>query len=67
MWVMGMALEEDERTAARERDERTMARDVEEMQQDVAQDRAGDLQGDAAHMECIPSAIVLEMEESADV
>ena len=68
MWVMGMALEEDERTAARERRERTMA---EEMEQDVAQDPAGDLQGDSAHLECIyrpiPSAIILEMEESTDV
>jgi len=48
MWVMGMALEEDERTAARERAEGTVARDAEETQHDAAQDLAGST---AAHME----------------
>jgi hypothetical protein len=70
MWVMGMALEEDERTAARERGEKTTIRDDEEMQQDAAQDLAGNLQGTAAHVECtygpVPSAIILKMEESTD-
>jgi len=67
MWVMGMALEEDERTAARERGGRTTTRDAEEMEQDTAQDLAGNLQGSAAHAECtyspVPSEIILKLEE----
>lgn len=67
MWVMGMALEEDERTAARERDERSTTRDTEEMEQDTVQDLVGNLQGGAAHMECIyspvASEIILKLEE----
>ena len=69
MWVMGMALEEDERTAARERSERSTTRDIEEMEQDTVQDLAGNFQGGAAQVECIhspvPSDIILELEERA--
>ena len=67
MWVMGMALEEDERTAARERGERSTTRDAEEMEQDTVQDLVGNLQGGAAHVECIyspvASEIILKLEE----
>ena len=70
MWVLGMALEEDERTAARERSERTTTRDDEEMQQDAVQDLASNSQGTATHVECtyspVPSADILKMEESTD-
>jgi len=45
MWVMGMALEEDERTVARERAERKVARDAEKMEHDTAQDLEGRLLG----------------------
>jgi hypothetical protein len=38
MWVMGMALEENERTAARERAEGGAERGAEEMEHDVVQD-----------------------------
>jgi hypothetical protein len=67
MWVMGMAVEEDERTAARERRERTAAQDAEEMEHDAAQDLAGGLRGTAADVECtyspVPSTVMLEMDE----
>lgn len=71
MWVMGMALEEDERTAAQERGERSATRDAEEMEQDTVQDLTGNLKGGAAHVECtyspVPSEITLKLEERAPI
>jgi len=51
MWVVGMALEEDERKAARERAERSAARDAEKMGHD-AQNLEGRLRSTEAPMEC---------------
>ena len=49
MWVMGMALEEGERTAARERAE---GRDAEKMEHDVGRDIEGRSRGTTARMDC---------------
>ena len=69
MWVMGMALEENERTVARERAESGAKRGAEGMELDVVQDLEGGLRGTVAigDMEYISSPIssrvILEMEE----
>ena len=53
MWVMGMALEEGERTAARERAERTIARAAEKMEHDAGRDIESRSPGTAARMDCL--------------
>ena len=53
MWVMGMALEEGERTAARERAERTIRRDAEKMEHDAGRDIEGRSRGTTARMDCL--------------
>ena len=68
MWVMGMALEEDERTATRERAERTVEKDAEKMVHDAAQDLESKLRGTAARNDClygpVSPTVILEMRET---